>query len=382
MPFIAECLFCGHQLRAPDEAAGLSATCPRCGNAFTLAPMARRPSIAPLGLPLKAQQPPEAPLAVMNALPTPKILAVTGHASGDKGPTDTSLDAALTAQQQLPLLQISPAATSPESAGWLHPFGAGSFFLGTFALLWPQLGLLLFLSIPLSIGGLFLGLLGMVIYLEAPRIRLLLPGAGAALNLVVLVVMIFCPDLLVDPRRFGSAEGGNAGPGGVVVGEKHSVAKREVAPEGWVDISRDYVQCGDVQLRMPEDRRAGVQYVDLKNAQGQTLARGKYLLIPVRLSNVNGARKITYESWNAPGQTGGLRDQKDRVYPVPSLPAGAQVPGQVQSAALLPGKFVNDVLIFEAPARQVEYLRLELPAAAIGGTGQLRLLIPSSMISQ
>ena len=41
---------------------------------------------------------------------------------------------------------------------------------------------------------------------------------------------------------------------------------------------------------------------------------------------------------------------------------------------------VTDVLVFETPAARIKYLRLELPAAAVGGSETLRLQIPAAMI--
>src|SRR5260370_9104961 len=38
MPFRAQCLFCGHEVLAPDHALGGSACCPKCSSFFTLAP--------------------------------------------------------------------------------------------------------------------------------------------------------------------------------------------------------------------------------------------------------------------------------------------------------------------------------------------------------
>jgi hypothetical protein len=363
MPFIAECLFCGHQLRAPDDAAGMSATCPKCGNSFTLAAMARGSSRGPLGLNLKAPKKLDAPLSEMKVPPTPKVLATPAQTTSiSKPPPEVYVNPALKTQQLPPLVSVPGPPTSPPPDAWLHPFGVGSFFLGSIALLWPQFGFLQFLAIPLSIAGLFLGLLGIVVYLEAPKKRLLLPGIGATVSGAVLLVVLFWPDVL-DPnyRRYG--------------------AVADVTPSGsdeWVDVSRNPVSAGDVRLYVT---RAFIQEVELKNTQGKTTGRKKYLRLNVRLSNAGGARKINYESWNAPGHTGVLSDNKDHVYPVPALPAGTQVPGQVHSASLLPGKFATDVLLFEPPGEQITYLRLELPASALRGRGHLRLHIPSSMIA-
>jgi len=57
------------------------------------------------------------------------------------------------------------------------------------------------------------------------------------------------------------------------------------------------------------------------------------------------------------------------------------VAGHVRTASLAPGKYVEDVLVFEPPAADVQSLRLELPAEACGRSGVFRFQIPG-MISK
>src|SRR5262245_48074260 len=83
MPFIAECSFCGHQVRAPDNTAGLSVPCPRCGNNFTLAARLLGPQKPPVGFKLKKKKKPDAPLSVMPGPPTPKVLSASGQVPED-----------------------------------------------------------------------------------------------------------------------------------------------------------------------------------------------------------------------------------------------------------------------------------------------------------
>jgi hypothetical protein len=52
------------------------------------------------------------------------------------------------------------------------------------------------------------------------------------------------------------------------------------------------------------------------------------------------------------------------------------------AASIWPGKSVEDVVVFEEPVVRAEYLRLELPASAFGGTGKLRFQIPTEMIEK
>ncbi len=76
-----------------------------------------------------------------------------------------------------------------------------------------------------------------------------------------------------------------------------------------------------------------------------------------------------------------LTDNFGNPYKRLSLDPGSQVPGQISSAtSIYPGKRLEDLLVFEPPIENLQFLRLELPAAAFGGTGTLRLQIPKTMI--
>src|SRR5207302_8144162 len=44
MSFVAQCIFCKHKVKAPDEALGASVRCKKCDNSFTLAPIEKAPS--------------------------------------------------------------------------------------------------------------------------------------------------------------------------------------------------------------------------------------------------------------------------------------------------------------------------------------------------
>src|SRR5437762_257182 len=43
MSFVAQCVFCKHKVKAPDEALGASVRCKKCDNSFTLAPIEEAP---------------------------------------------------------------------------------------------------------------------------------------------------------------------------------------------------------------------------------------------------------------------------------------------------------------------------------------------------
>ena len=78
---------------------------------------------------------------------------------------------------------------------------------------------------------------------------------------------------------------------------------------------------------------------------------------------------------------GGFTTITGKAYRPRSFAAAVKIPGQTQQAAFAPGKWVEDVLVFDVPPADFKFVRLELPCATCGGTGSLNLEIPRRMIT-
>jgi hypothetical protein len=124
--------------------------------------------------------------------------------------------------------------------------------------------------------------------------------------------------------------------------------------------------------------------VQLKTG-GQTIpSDDRWLVIRVQIANTGASRRIDYQSWadgskEPAAHAAVLRDQAERLLRQRSfVPAG--VVGQVASGYVFPGKALDDVLVFEPPPGRFDYLRLELPLAALGDEGHVRLQLPRTMI--
>jgi hypothetical protein len=102
----------------------------------------------------------------------------------------------------------------------------------------------------------------------------------------------------------------------------------------------------------------------------------------MRIHNAGVSRTLKYTSWSEAGlAVASLQDNRGKGYSLRKPAVTAAIPGHVSSATVAPGKFANDVLAFEAPDTEIDFLRLELPGAALGATGTFRFEIPRSMIS-
>jgi HEAT repeat protein len=146
------------------------------------------------------------------------------------------------------------------------------------------------------------------------------------------------------------------GQGGASVGD---------VPQPWANASTQAVQQGDVRVRVS----------DLK-------VRGSQFLASLQVENVGRARAVQHRRWEqaAGDERGRLMDGHGASYPC-RPPVGVEGAGAGNAQEVVPpGGAATDVLAFDVPRPPVDYLRLELPASAFGGTGQLRLQLPREMI--
>jgi hypothetical protein len=246
-----------------------------------------------------------------------------------------------------------------------------AFLLGSVALLLASLPPLDTLTKPLSGLGLLLGLLSL------RAARGLVPAAASAVCLLTF--------LGAGPWPLGRREA-PADPSLLTVvpdRDKGMTRRATLGGDEWWDASRGALQQRDVRVRVTS---AAVGSVPTRTDSRRGSSARKYLVIRVRVRNVGAFRVVDFETWADPLLVPGrhnpsLTDDSGRPYSRVTFSPRATAGGHAGLAHLTPGKFVDDALVFPVPPLgQVEYLRLELPASAFGGSGTLRLQIPRSMI--
>jgi hypothetical protein len=259
------------------------------------------------------------------------------------------------------------------------PWALGALCLGGFALGFAALPLLHVLTIPLSLAGLVVGILG---YVQKPEPRNWWLIGGGSLSLVVLFAKLFFPALWNRPTHAPVPI--RPADQQIVVSGRSLEAGQPVAGEGWTNTGQGALRQGDVQIRVPEVR---FSTVPLSGPGGKRwISPKKHLVLRVKVSNIGAARSIPYETWGAPGSAGGkhlpqLRDPQGQLVPLSEFVPGCTVVGRVTMASVGPGRHIEDVLVFDAPKGPVEFFRLELPATACGGMGTFRLEIPASQLA-
>ena len=157
----------------------------------------------------------------------------------------------------------------------------------------------------------------------------------------------------------------------------------------WSDASRFTLQKEAMKVRVREVVWGPVRTRD-SGRRVMADDQSEFLCVYVSLRNSRDEVRY-YRSWyggkfNVSGapKTVVLTDNADRSYPVHRFTAVSAIQGHVPVAELRRPEETKDLIVFDLPERldrgSVQWLRLELPAAAYGGEGFLRFEIPVSMI--
>jgi hypothetical protein len=263
----------------------------------------------------------------------------------------------------------------------VNGLGLAAFLFSTFGLLCASIPGMALVAMPLVGAGLVLGLLG-VVTRSARTGGKALPLAGLAVSVPVLLVAGVWPGML-DLRSHAARQREDANKETVFHLAELGVARREVPKETeWVDASKDALQHGGVRVRVDS---VAVKSAELKDTKGKSHASDRSLVIRLRISNVSFDHLVEYTSWGRAGSADqvslpDLKDNLGRSYTMRTFAPGWTVAGQVRRATIPGAKWVDDILVFEPPPARIEYLRLELPAPAVGAKGTFKLEIPRRMI--
>ncbi len=378
MSILAVCPFCKQgRVRAPVTAVGLSATCPSCQNFFTIV------------------ESKESGSTNKSAKQSVAIAAKPAVAAPAKTVSDqTPLPTGITAEEPIGIVMSpAPLPAKPEPAPITitvstfsppEPDDESMFSLAMISLI--VAGVALFASqitrygryatVALAMVGVLLGVLALM---STGRRRLWPLLASGANVLAILLVMILPGWLALDswwpPKTTDDV--------GVTKQRPFNGSAAETLERGWLDVSKGVWQRDDVLVKISAVWVGKVEMIGPKDKR--EYSKDKVLVIGVQLSNVGPQRRIEYRSWQkAPPPEGALpliTDSTQKSLGAKKFPEGWAVPLHARDGAMLPGWKHDDWLIFEAPDPKTEYIRLELPVWAFGGTGEpVRLQVPASLI--
>lgn len=359
MPFIAECQFCHAKMRVPDESAGKSISCPRCGDWFTLAPMEQQPDVPAAPARSKAAAAAAAVLAAVDAEDQPEP---------EGSPTQTGKPRAVR--------QPDP---EPWRRPWAFPyelFGGGALVLAGAAMAFAALPGWQMQALVLAASAIALGATGFIVASKPDRGGRVRPVLGTALGAAVLVVSLVWPGFLGGGPPFGDNTPRPLGRNAPIPGGEQLTEDTDTGGSG-----KTVHQLGTLQVRVVTAESVPVKYINAPPPG----APDRLLQVTVRVYNGSTERPVTYYSWSRPlpGEkscTTVLRDDGGKEYTLAKFGTPRSTTAPEHGAPVAPGGRVEEVLTFEVPASVKSSFELQLPLAAIGGTGMLPLSIPANTI--
>jgi hypothetical protein len=159
-----------------------------------------------------------------------------------------------------------------------------------------------------------------------------------------------------------------------------TVAKKDgpIDPEAWEGVGES--DSSD-RVRVTAKSATGVQ-ISVPTARSEFTRKAPkvFLKIVLKIENLSPSETLEYTGWSAglggKTQTATLMDDTGAEHP--QLDSGEPIAGQLGNTSIQPGGSIEDVLVFDNPKTYVKYLKLALPAQAVGGTGILRIKIPQT----
>jgi len=365
MPFQAACPFCPTRIKLSHRSVGRSVRCPQCGNYFTAVPPEELPTANAPSLRAAAARPVNTTAAVAES---PRL------ASTDDAPPN--------ATSGLPeSTPVGPAVPAPASSwtaipAWVNVWGVAGFFLGSLSLLLASADYLRYLTIPLASVAVFVIVLGCLVGMGEHRLEdMAWLSLGGMVSAGVLGVALLQPRWLNSGWDMNAAVPQADPNQQLLVSPDNRVVKKSLTESDWVDAGSGSIRMGDLHVRI-ENIKVDVPVQTTGTAASPASRR---LLITITLANTGHVRTFSYAGQWTGKNMPALRDNQGRFYLLREGTGKAHV-GQIVRAVLRPVTHMEDVLAFDLPGPDIEYLELEIPAAAWMGQGMCRFRIPRAMI--
>ena len=370
MSFIAICPFCRRKVQAPDSTLGQSIACKKCKNNFTLAPDDYLPPVKTGDSAVSTVGAAKATSPVATTEPPPSTVETTEHSISATAPDTPRLQAPL---------RLAPVSAPPppgQRVPW-NPFGVAALLLGSVALLCASISWLQWATIPLAGAGLLSGVIALLATpIETQRDAIVLFLAGL-LTLSVLAIALFWPAMLGLDNRLTRETQREPDPNRQMLqprldgrGVEPTAAARPLERNQWAQADQYDVEHGVVRLRILSATSHTVPVKQRKEGRPAT-----ELHVTVQVLHVGTKGAIAFSGWPT-AEAPKLEDASGKSYSFQVRPENSAV-----ARSLVPFQPVRDTLVFAAPPPVTDWVRLELPASAFGGLGEVRFQVPRTMIA-
>lgn len=391
MSYHLDCQVCRYQVEVADASAKID-NCPECGSFFAMMPVTVRPRttvatvlrhsdpelLVPTTPPAASPSPagplshegrggekPLAPAPQRPSSPSPLPQSRERAEEAPAIPKGVLVDAAQTHRPLQPKsLPVHPAPprpivtpsrpfeepTAPKFSALTDPAGPGALLVGLAALSFIWIPRLSGLVVPLAFFGLLWGVIAMMVAASVgrPRGRAAL---GTALSLTAFGIAVF------PTSMFRST----AAP----------VAAPVVTASTWTDASRGEQKLGGASVEVVSVELGTADAPPAPPAKGAAPVKATPTREKVVIVRLRGKRSADA---SAADKSAGIWREKPRA----TLGDDSGHKLALRSAGIPAA--AEAVLVFEAPPRIRKFLRLEVPATALGGTGTFRFLIPTGMV--
>ncbi len=369
MPTIVSiCPYCrAGGVRAPQSNIGASATCPSCKSSFTVMPSDGLPGWAK-----EASTPPSPPVPVKApAVEETRPAAAMGLADVTEPSPVLQADElpAPTKRTSPPPVTEMEEPSAPADMGLVMALGA--LILVGVAVVATQFPYGRIIAAVIALLGVIGGLIG----LAAEGRARLAGGLAIGLHGLILLVVVALPSWLnLDPWRGPPEPDVPLGP--VALEHGSGRGSRPVEAVEWLDAARFSWEYRDVRVTV---RSAHLGPVELIGPGGaKRTPKAQYLHLRLRVVNSGVERDIPLSGWATGRNVDAIRvvDPKGTVLkPAAFVEANWQPERGKPSERLFPDQSSEVTLILAAPPGKVEWLRVELPGAAVGLNEAIRFQI-------
>lgn len=191
-------------------------------------------------------------------------------------------------------------------------------------------------------------------------------------------------DVAVHPVDTESAAAPAPPPPPPVSSAGHSATSEPSLPHagggGWLDASTATGTAGSVTVRVVSARLGKARV--LRMTGNPARSREDYLIVTLALENTDPEKAVIHAGWGGmtyPANRASVYDNLKNEYE-PKRFAGGTIENEVRNKPIYAGEPLHDVLVFAPPDESFEYLRLTLPACALGQEGDIRFEIPRHLL--
>jgi len=236
--------------------------------------------------------------------------------------------------------------------------------------------------------GMWLGLIGLgvaalgVLICKVMKKGIGLSATGGVLCLIAVIAGFAFSSTNPDPDKKPD-KADDTRPGDTSTAKDTRPTKPEPPPpvvEEWLTVPAGEGRVGAVHVRV-----TAAEIDAVKGKDGKPLHPTLQQLV-IRISVENsGKDKVNYRGAGDQGTKFGeaaprLTDDQGKPYQAVNFGKDKPIAGQLDATAIDGNKSVVDLLVFDRPADNSQYLKLELPGANFGGAGKLKFKIPKAYI--